>query len=69
MGGGRSVHDRRLLGGARPLLFEPGASFADHANLAAYFERLMARPSFKRAVDEARPYRRFLSIEWPAEYA
>jgi glutathione S-transferase len=27
--------------------------------LAAYFDRLMARPSFKRAVDEAEPYREF----------
>jgi glutathione S-transferase len=28
-----------------------------HKNLARYFERLMARPSFKRAVEEAAPYR------------
>lgn len=28
-----------------------------HANLRAYRVRLLARPSFKRAVDEARPYR------------
>ena len=28
-------------------------------HLAAYFDRLMARPSFKRAVDEAEPYRKF----------
>ena len=28
-----------------------------HKNIARYFERLMARPSFKRAVDEAAPYR------------
>ena len=26
-------------------------------NVAAYRERLMARPAFKRAIDEARPYR------------
>ena len=32
--------------------------FADtHRNLARYFERLMARPSFARAVKEADPYR------------
>jgi glutathione S-transferase len=43
--------------------------FGEHSNLAAYFERLISRPSFKRAVDQARPYRRFLSIEWPASYA
>ena len=55
---------------AAPALFYSNLArpFADHANVAAYFERLMARPSFKRAVDEARPYRRFLAIEWPAEY-
>jgi glutathione S-transferase len=28
-----------------------------HRNVAAYFERLMQRPSFSRAVDEAAPYR------------
>jgi glutathione S-transferase len=31
----------------------------NHRKLAAYFDRLMARPSFKRAVDEAEPYRKF----------
>jgi len=30
-----------------------------HRQVAAYFDRLMARPSFKRAVDEAEPYRKF----------
>jgi glutathione S-transferase len=30
-----------------------------HKNLAAYFGRLMARPSFARAVKEAEPYRAF----------
>lgn len=30
-----------------------------HANLRAYRARLLARPSFARAVDEARPYRPF----------
>jgi glutathione S-transferase len=29
-----------------------------HANAAAYFERLMGRPSFAKAVHEAEPYRR-----------
>ena len=33
--------------------------FADsHTNVARYFERLMARPSFARAVKEAEPYRK-----------
>ena len=42
----------------------PALSYADrvlpfsgqHPHLAAYFERLMARPSFARAVAEAKPY-------------
>ncbi|NPU90808.1 MAG: glutathione S-transferase family protein [Gammaproteobacteria bacterium] len=32
---------------------------ADCANVRAYRQRLLARPSFARAVDEARPYRSF----------
>ncbi|BBD39661.1 glutathione S-transferase [Aminobacter sp. Y103A] len=32
---------------------------SDQHNLAAYFERLMARPSVRRTVGEARPYFRF----------
>ena len=31
---------------------------AEHTALRAYRTRLLARPSFARAVDEARPYRR-----------
>jgi len=27
-----------------------------HVHLAAYFERLMDRPSVRRVIDEARPY-------------
>ena len=42
----------------------PGLFFAaivepfppEYANLAAYFERLLARPSVSRALGEARPY-------------
>ena len=30
-----------------------------HQIAAAYLERLLARPSFARAVDEAEPYRKF----------
>jgi glutathione S-transferase len=30
-----------------------------HPRLGAYFERLMARPSFARVVEEAKPYRQF----------
>jgi glutathione S-transferase len=36
-----------------------------HANLRAYRARLLARPSFARAVDEARPYRRFFPLGAP----
>lgn len=35
------------------------------ANLRAYRGRLLARPSFKRAVDEARPYRPFFPLGAP----
>lgn len=31
--------------------------FASHSNVAAYFDRLTARPSFARVVKEAEPYR------------
>jgi len=31
----------------------------EHTRLAAYFDRLMARPSVARAIDEARPYFQF----------
>jgi glutathione S-transferase len=56
---------------AAPALFYANLvlPFAGHPRLAAYFSRLMARPSFRRAVDEARPYRQFLPIEWPVAYA
>jgi glutathione S-transferase len=53
---------------AAPALFyadwthEIGAAFA---NLRAYRRRLLARPSFARAVDEARPYRRFFPLGAP----
>ena len=39
-----------------------GAAFA---NVHAYRRRLLARPSFARAVDEARPYRRFFPLGAP----
>ena len=35
------------------------------ANLRAYRQRLLARPSFARAVDEARPYRPFFPLGAP----
>ena len=54
--------------GAAPFLF-----YADwthpieprFAHVRAYRERLLARPSFKRAVDEARPYRPYFPLGAP----
>jgi glutathione S-transferase len=37
------------------LIVEP-RSAAEHPRLLAYFERLVARPSFQRVLDEARPW-------------
>lgn len=42
--------------------------FAGYPNLAAYYQRLLARPSFARVVDEARPYRQLFPLPWPAGY-
>jgi glutathione S-transferase len=33
--------------------------------LAAYLERLLARPSVARVIDEARPYRELFPLPWP----
>jgi len=38
---------------------------ASHANVIAYRRRLLARPSFARAVDEARPFRPFFPLGAP----
>lgn len=38
---------------------------ARHTHLRAYRSRLLARPSFARAVDEARPYRAFFPLGAP----
>jgi glutathione S-transferase len=56
---------------AAPALFYANIvlPFAGHAQLEAYYRRLLARPSFARAVDEARPYRHLFPLEWPASYA
>jgi glutathione S-transferase len=42
--------------------------FADHPNLAAYFARLVARPSFARVIDEARPYHHLFPLGMPSNY-
>src|SRR5688572_603134 len=36
-----------------------------HANVTAYRQRLLARPSFARAVDEARPFRNYFPLGAP----
>ncbi len=38
-----------------------------HANLWAYRRRLLARPSYARALDEARPYRNYFPLGAPKE--
>ncbi len=38
---------------------------AGHPHVTAYRRRLLARPSFARAVDEARPYRKFFPLGAP----
>jgi glutathione S-transferase len=38
---------------------------AGYANVTAYRERLNARPSFKRAIDEARPFRQYFPLGAP----
>jgi glutathione S-transferase len=51
---------------AAPALFYAGivAPFADrHPQVAAYFERLVARPSFRRVLAEARPYFRLFPFK------
>jgi glutathione S-transferase len=36
-----------------------------HPELAAYFDRVLARSSVARVVDEARPYRQLFPLPWP----
>ncbi|ATB32883.1 glutathione S-transferase family protein [Melittangium boletus] len=53
---------------AAPFLFYADwthAIDARFANVRAYRQRLLARPSFARAVDEARPYRAFFPLGAP----
>lgn len=54
--------------GAAPFLFYADWTHridARFANVHAYRQRLLARPSFARAVDEARPYRSFFPLGAP----
>jgi glutathione S-transferase len=62
-GGGFSLADC----GAAPALFyaamvEP---FAGRAHVETYYARLRGRPSFARAVEEARAYRDYFPLPWP----
>jgi glutathione S-transferase len=56
--------------GAGPALFYANIvqPFAGRAHVEAYYARLLARPSFARAVDEARPYRGIFPLGWPDSY-
>jgi glutathione S-transferase len=38
-----------------------------HPTLAAYFNRLLTRPSVVRVVEEARPYRELFPLPWPEQ--
>jgi glutathione S-transferase len=53
--------------GAAPALFYANMvqPFAGRPRLEAYYTRLRTRPSFARAVDEARPFRHFFPLPWP----
>jgi glutathione S-transferase len=53
--------------GAGPALFYSAMvrPFAGRPNLEAYYGRLRSRPSFVRAVDDARQFRSFFPLPWP----
>jgi glutathione S-transferase len=55
---------------AAPALFYANiiVPFAGHVRIRTYFERLLGRPSFARAVEEAQPYRAFFPLGWPEGY-
>ena len=57
--------------GAGPALFYANIvqPFAGRTALEAYYARLLVRPSFARAIEEARPYRHFFPLPWPDGYA
>jgi glutathione S-transferase len=55
---------------AAPAIFYGNVAqpFAGHARVEAYFERLKARPSFARCIEEAKPYWQYFPLEWPESY-
>lgn len=56
--------------GAGPALFYTNiiVPLDGYPKLAAYYRRLLERPSFARAVEEAKPYREGFPLPWPASY-
>ena len=40
-----------------------------HPKVSSYYHRVLGRPSFARAVEEARPFRHLYPLPWPAAYA
>ena len=65
-GGGIIVQPRRLCGRPVAVLCRLGSSDPGGiGNSRAYRARLLARPSFARAVDEARPYRGYFPLGAP----
>jgi glutathione S-transferase len=55
---------------AGPALFYANLKLpiGDRPRLADWFERLRARPSFARVIEEARPYRDGTPFDWPVGY-
>ena len=55
---------------AAPALFYAGTivPLDTYPHVKAYYERLLARPSFARVVEEARPYRDLFPLPWPESY-
>jgi glutathione S-transferase len=55
---------------AGPALFYANLKvpIGERSRLSAYFDRLRARSSFARVIDEARPYRHGTPFDWPAGY-
>ncbi len=55
---------------AAPALFYAGTivPLERYPHVRDYFGRLLARPSFARVVEEARPYRGLFPLPWPESY-
>jgi len=55
---------------AAPALFYAGTivPLDGYPHVKAYLQRLLARPSFARVVEEARPFRHLFPLPWPASY-